>query len=551
MALSIQPASGRLDSARIERNYMAGYWRDKLVTDLLAKHATKRPDALAIVDGERRLSWSQFHLLSQRFALHLRKLGVKRGDVVALQMPNWMEYLVCFHGVRFAGAILVQLGADWRRDEMGYGYGIGPAKVAIVPREFLGFDYPAVLKGLRPDLPGLQHILVARGDAPEGTVSLDQILADPIEEQVSVETLRVCRPDPDEILRIVFTSGTTGLPKAIMHTDNTLGYLGRTVQADFNFDAADVILMFVPFSTNYGVMNGLQLPMTTGASVVLMDRFSASGALDLIGREKVTFAPATPTGFIALSNSPAIAQARLGSLRLLMSSGAGFPVQSIKELRQKFNTSFIDSFGMNEFGMACWCMPDDDPDEVDGTVGRAISGVEARVVDADGLTVPTGETGELVIKSANMCAGYFNQPEANASAWDEDGWFHSGDLATLDQKGYFRVVGRIKDVIVHGGANVSPREIEEILIRESRIREVSVIGLPDEYYGEIVCACVIAKPGQMPTVEEIRAYLETRIASYKLPSRVVMLEEFPLNSMGKVRKDVLKELVLSSTDVEK
>ena len=549
--MSIKPASGRLDAARIEQCYKAGYWRDELVTDVLAQHAKERPDAPAIVDGERRLTWSRFHLLSQRFALHLRELGVEPGDAVALQMPNWMEYLVCFHGVRFAGAILVQVGADWRRTEMAYGYGIGPAKVAIVPREFLGFDYPAALKDLRADLPGLRHILVARGEAPEGTLSLDEILADPIEERVSLDTLRACRPDPDEVLRIVFTSGTTGLPKAIMHTDNSLGHLGRTVQADFNIDADDVILMFVPFSTNYGVMNGLQLPMASGASLVLMDRFSASGALDLIGREGVTFVPATPTGFIALSNSPAIEQARLGSLRLLMSSGAGFPVQSIKELRQRFNTTFVDSFGMNEFGMACWCLPDDDPDEVDGTVGRAIAGVEVRVVDADGRAVPTGETGELVIKSVNMCAGYFNQPEANASAWNEDGWFHSGDLATVDRKGYFRVVGRIKDVIVRGGANVSPREIEEILIREPRIREVSVIGLPDEYYGEIVCACVIAKPGQTPTVDEIREYLATRIAAYKLPSRVVMLEEFPLNSMGKVRKGALQELVLTSTDVEK
>jgi acyl-CoA synthetase (AMP-forming)/AMP-acid ligase II len=283
--------------------------------------------------------------------------------------------------------------------------------------------------------------------------------------------------------------------------------------------------------------------------MVLMDRFSATKALDLIEREKVTYVPGTPTAFIALSNSPAIEHARLESLRLLLSAGASFPVQSIKELRQKFKTSFIDSFGMNEFGMGFWCLPEDDPDEVDGSIGRAIPGVEARVVDADGRPVPLGETGELVIKSAGMCAGYHNNAEANASSWDEEGWFHSGDLATLDGKGYFRVVGRNKDVIIRGGANVSPREVEEVLIREPRIREVSVIGLPDEYYGEVVCACVIPKPGEKPTVDEIQAYLKTRIASYKLPSRVVILNEFPLNSMGKVRKEVLKERILRSTDV--
>ena len=547
--MRIRPASGRLDAARIEQCHQAGYWHDEIVTDLLAKNAEERPDAIAIIDGEHRLSWSQFHRLSQRFALHLRELGVKPGDVVALQMPNWMEYLVCYHGIRFAGAIVVQVGADWRSAEMTYGYGIGPAKVAIVPREFLGYDYPAALQGLRSDLLSLEHVLVARGEAPDGAISLDEILADPIEDRIPVDSLHACRPSPDQIIRIVFTSGTTGLPKAIMHTDNTLGHSGRTTRADFKHDADDVILMFVPFSTNYGAIMGLQLQMTAGATMVLMDHFSASGALDLIGREKVTYVPATPTHFIALSNSPAIERARLESLRLLLSAGASFPVQSIKDLRQKFKTTFIDSFGMNEFGMGFWCMPDDDPDEVDGSIGRTIAGVEARVVDADGRTVPTGETGELVIKSAGMCAGYFNQPEANASAWDEDGWFRSGDLATVDDKGYFRVVGRSKDVIIRGGANVSPREIEEILTREPRIREVSVIGLPDAYYGEIVCACVIAKPGEKPTTDEVQAYLKPRIASYKLPSRVVILDEFPLNSMGKVRKDVLQELVLRSIDV--
>ncbi len=547
--MRIRPASGRLDASRVEQCYQAGYWRDEVVGDLLAKHAEERPEAIAIVDGDRRSSWAELHRLSQRFALHLRELGIEAGDVVALQLPNWLEYVVCYHGIQLAGGIVVQLGADWRSAEMEYGFGVGPAKAAIIPREFLDYDYPTTLQDLRPKLPSLEHVLVGRGEAPDGCISLDEILADPIEDRVAPETLRECRPSPDQIIRIVFTSGTTGLPKAVMHTNNTLAHSGRTVRADFNHDADDVVLIYVPFSANYGAIMGLQLPVTVGARMVLMDRFSATRALDLIEREKVTYVPGTPTAFIALSNSPAIEHARLESLRLLLSAGASFPVQLIKELRQKFKTTFIDSFGMNEFGMGFWCLPEDDPDEVDGSIGRAIAGVEARVVDANGRPVTLGETGELVIKSAGMCAGYHNNAEANASSWDEEGWFHSGDLATLDDKGYFRVVGRSKDVIIRGGANVSPREVEEVLIREPRIREVSVIGLPDEYYGEVVCACVIPKPGEKPTVDEIQAYLKTRIASYKLPSRVVMLNEFPRNSMGKVRKEVLKERVLRSTDV--
>jgi len=546
--VNIDPAPGRLDAARIKQCHDDGYWRDELVGDLLARHAGERPDDIAIIDGEHRISWSQFHRLSLRFALHLRALGIEPGDAVALQMPNWFEYLLCYHGIRFAGGVVVQVGSDWRSTEMAYGFGIGPARAAIIPKDFYGYDYPSAVRDLLPGLPDLNHVIVARGAAPDGSLSLHELLADPIEDRVPVETLRACRPGPDQVIRIVFTSGTTGLPKAIMHTDNTLGHSGRRVIADFKHDANDVVLMFVPFSTNFGAIMGLQLPMAAGAAMVLMERFSATIALDLIGRENVTYIAGTPTMFMAISNSPAAASARLDSVRLLLSAGDSFPVQAIKELRERFQTTIIDSYGMNEFGMGLWCMPGDDPDEVDGSIGRAIGGVDVRVVDEDGRPVPVGETGEMVIKSAGMCAGYFNQPEANAAAWDADGWFHSGDLATIDDKGYFRVVGRSKDVIIRGGANVSPREIEEILIREPRIREVSVIGLPDDHYGEVVCACIIPKPGENPVEDEIRAYLEPLIASYKLPSRIVSLEKFPLNAMGKVRKDVLKEWVLRPTD---
>lgn len=545
--MTFRPVPGRLDAARIERCHRAGYWRDEVVGDALAKHAEERPDAIAIVDGEHRMSWAQWYRSSQRFALHLGELGIEPGDVVALQLPNWHEYLVCYHGILLAGGLVVQIGADWRSAEMGYGYGIGPAKAAIVPREFLGYDYPAALGELRGGLPGLEHILVARGAAPDGCISLDEILADPIEDRIAPETLAALRHNPDRIIRIVFTSGTTGLPKAIMHTNNTLAHSGRTMRADFDHDADDIYLMYVPFSTNWGAIMGLQLPLNAGACVVLMDRFSATGALALIEREKVTFVSGTPTAFIALTNSAAAEHARVDSLRLLMSAGASFPVQSIRELRERLKTTFIDSFGMNEFGMGFWCLPDDDPDQVDGSIGRAIAGVEARIVDADGRELPVGDSGELVIKSAGMCAGYHGNAEANASSWDDEGWFHSGDLATVDDGGIFRIVGRGKDVIIRGGANVSPREIEEILSVEPRIREVSVIGLPDAYYGEVVCACVIAKPGEAPTAEEIQAYLRTRMASYKVPSRVVLMDEFPLNSMGKVRKEVLREQVLRST----
>jgi acyl-CoA synthetase (AMP-forming)/AMP-acid ligase II len=335
------------------------------------------------------------------------------------------------------------------------------------------------------------------------------------------------------------------MPKAIMHTNNTVSHSARTLQRTFGFSADDVCLQYVPMSTNYGAIMGLYLPALTGAGLVLLDRFSATRAVELIDEENVTFVAGTPTGFISMTHSRAVERGRFESLRLLMSAGSAFPVAAIAELRETFDTTFIDSFGMNEFGMGLWCSVDDDPPQVDGSIGRPMSGVEARVVDNNGDDCAGGDIGELVIKSAGMCCGYHDHPEANDASWDADGWFYSGDLATLDQDKLFRIVGRSKDVIIRGGANVSPREVEEVLMHHPAIREASVIGLADAYYGEIVCACVIPAAGTSPEKDDVLEFLSDRLARYKLPARIVVFEQFPLNSMGKVQKQALRDLVVA------
>lgn len=544
--MGIRPVPERLTDARIAECYAGGYWRDELVAQQLARQAQARPTATAVVDADRRATWAELHGLSQRLALHLHALGIGRGDAVALQLPNWLEYLIGYYGIQLAGGVVIQPGADWRSLDTEYALAISGAKATIIPGVFADHDFPAMIDELRPRLAGLEHVIVARGSR-EGDVALEELLADPIEERLPLERLEPCQPSPDDVVRIVFTSGTTGRPKAIMHTNNTVAHSSRTLISAFRHCADDVFLQYVPLSTNYGTIMGLHLHVTTGARIVLMDRFSATRALELIEDERVTFLAGTPTAFIALVNSPARRGRAVDSLRLLMSAGASFPVPSIKELRASFPTTFIDSFGMNEFGMGLWCATTDNPRDVDGSIGRPIPGLEARVVDAEGNEVAAGEIGELVIKSPGMCCGYHGDPEATTAAWDSEGWFYSGDLATQDGKGYFRVVGRAKDVIIRGGANVSPREVEEALSGHPYVREVSVIGLADAHYGEVVCACVIAQPDVPMSAEDVRSYLEPRIAAIKIPSRVFFMREFPLNSMGKVRKDVLRQRVLEGS----
>ena len=541
--MALEPISGRLSRQRINTCYDTGMWHEELLFEHVARHGVERPDAVAVIDGDRRVSWADLNRLCRRLALHLAELGIEPDDVVVLQLPNWLEYVVCYHAIQMAGAVVVQPGADWRDTELANALRVGPAKALVIPSNFGGHDFRAMAERLRTEHPQLEHVLTVRGPASAGQVSVDDLLADAIENRHDAHALRPRRPTPDQIIRVVFTSGTTGVPKPIMHTNNTTMHSARTLIGDFGFDAAQVLLSYVPLSTNYGTIMGLYLHATCGATAVYMDRFSATGALKLVAREGVTFIPGTPTAFMALASSPELARVNVSSLRLLISAGASFPAQAIEDLRAKFDATFIESFGMNEFGMGFWCSLNDDPEIVLGSIGKPIPGLEARVVDVNGNDLPHGDVGELVIKSAGMCCGYEGRPEANDESWDEQGWFHSGDLATIDPHGNFRIVGRSKDVIIRGGANVSPREVEEAIITHPSVREVSVIGLPDNYYGETVCACIIAHDGQAIDAESLRQFLDSRLAAYKIPATVVTVESFPLNAMGKVIKTDLKRLV--------
>ena len=314
--------------------------------------------------------WAELWRLSRRLALHLWEMGLRPKDTVLLQLPNWVEYLVSYHAIQLLGAVVCQPGVDWRVQELEYALSLGPAKAAIIPAEFRSVDFPGMMTELRSRAPHLEHVLVARGAAPEGCVSLDMLLNDAIEDRCPDDTLRQWRPDADRVSRLVFTSGTTGRPKAIMHTNNTARFSGRMTAQTFGLDSNDVFFAYVPMSTNFGAILGIYMPIEVGAAVVLTDRFS--GALELIERERVTYLPGTPTAFIALTNSPDFAQRDLDSVKLIMSAGANCPVEAIRTVRSGFKGMFIEAFGMNEFGMAIWTWPEDDPAEVDGFGGASL-----------------------------------------------------------------------------------------------------------------------------------------------------------------------------------
>ena len=306
--MAVEPIPSRLTQERIAACQAAGYWRDEALSDLLEAQAQQRPDAIAVVDAPRRVTWAELYRLSRRLALHLWEMGLRPRDTVVLQLPNWVEYLVSYHAIQLLGAVVCQPGVDWRAQEMEYALSLGPAMAAIIPAEVRSFDFPAMIAELRFRAPQLEHVLVARGTAPEGCISLDVLLNDPIEDRYDEEILRGCRPGANEVARLVFTSGTTGPPKAIMHTNNTTRFSSRMTAQTFGLNSNDVFFVYVPMSTNFGAILGIYMPIEVGATVVLTDRFFRSAGVNRAGEGDL---PArNPHGVHCLNEQPGIWPAR-------------------------------------------------------------------------------------------------------------------------------------------------------------------------------------------------------------------------------------------------
>ncbi|MBX6377850.1 MAG: long-chain fatty acid--CoA ligase, partial [Clostridia bacterium] len=351
-----------------------------------------------------------------------------------------------------------------------------------------------------------------------------------------------CPVGADDIMRMAFTSGTTGDPKAVVHTYNTTLCVPRIARSAHAYDENAVLLIFLPVGLNWGFLNLVEA-LYHGARAVLVDRFDAGRVLRLIQAERVTHFSTSPTALIALLNDPGLGACDLTSLRLIVSGGASCPVEVIRQVQERFPARFLELYGMLETGYHTFTRMEDDPVAVCGKVGRPADGMGLRILDDEGRDLPPGEVGEIACFGPSVTIGYNRNPEANARSFTPDGWFLTGDLGVVDESGNLQIVGRKKDMIIRGGANIYPRELEEILFTHPKVLNVAVVGLPDPYLGERTCACIIPKPGETLTLAEVVAFLEGRIARYKLPQHLEIFQDFPLTPTGKVRKFALRELV--------
>jgi len=530
----------RVTEARVRQCREAGLWRNESLETYLDRWATARPDKAAVVDGHGRYSWAALARAVERVAHGLRAHGLEAGGVVSCQLPNWNEFVLVFLAASRLGAVVNPIPPTYRASELRFMLGLLESQTLIVPSTFRGFDYLPMTAQIRKELPRLERVFVARGEAPAGTDSFSALTDTAWEAKAGRGSLP--GSDPDTVHEVVFTSGTTGEPKGVMHTPNTTLSTIYTLIERLAFTDRDVLLMASTLGHQTGYLYGYCLNLLLGATAVWMDIWNVADAARLIEAERVTFTMgATPfLRDLTYAETPR----DLGSLRVFISAGAPIPRQLVKDARDRLKCAVSAGWGMTENGLVT-CNGLDDPEEkVFTTDGVPLSGMELRVVDDDGHEVARGGEGDLLVRGPAQFAGYFKRPEFTADGHTIDGWFKTGDRATLDGDGYLSITGRTKDVIIRGGENIPVVEVENLLYTHPKIAGVAIVAMADPRLVERACAVVIPHDGQSLTLPEVTAFLEGhQLARHKFPERLEIVTEFPMTPSGKIQKYRLRQLV--------
>jgi long-chain acyl-CoA synthetase len=501
---------------------------------LLLEQSTRRnPGKLAVIFDDYKLRYAEVNGAANKVANALVKMGVQRGDKVAIMLPNTPHFPICYYGILKAGATVVPLNVLLKHNEVQYHLDDSDSVAMIAFEGFLG----EAAKGFR-SAESCRNLVVVQAPGstnalPEGASSFNQIMAD---EAPAFDTVQT---SPSDTAVILYTSGTTGRPKGAELSHFNMFFNAMVgVEKLLGVKEDEVGLAVLPLFHSFGqtcVMNSL---LYGGATLTLLPRFEPLKALEIIQRDKVTYFAGVPTMYFYLLNHPEAKGYDLSSLRLCVSGGSAMPVEVMQAFNTKHNVKIIEGYGLSETSPVASFNHLDRPAKP-GSIGTPIWGVEMRAVTPDGKSVAAGELGEIVIRGHNVMKGYYKRPEATAESI-RGGWFYTGDLAKVDEDGYFFIVDRVKDMIIRGGFNVYPREIEEVLYGHPAVAEAAVIGVPDEALGEEVKAVVALKPGQSAEAQDLIDYCKERLAAYKYPRSVEIRDTLPKTATGKILKRELK-----------
>ena len=521
---------------------------------LLRDAADRFADAEAVVDRSAepqvRLSFRELRDRADEMARAIVAAGIQPGDRVAIWAPNCWEWVVAVMGLQEAGAALVPLSTRYKGVEAADILRRSRARLLFTVEGFLGNDYVTMLDDAgRPD--SLERVVLLRdtGAVPAGAEPLVAFLAGGASVDPAVVDERVAALDGSEMSDLLFTSGTTGHPKGVVqtHARSLRAFLDWSDLVGLRGD--DRYLIINPFFHTFGYKAGILACLMTGATMVPLGVFDVDAALDAIEAESISMIPGPPTLYQTLLNHPAFDRDRASSLRLAVTGAAVVPVELVRSMERELGfETVLTAYGLTEAcGVVSVCRREDGAETIATTSGRAIPGVEVRIVDDRGAEVPVGESGEVVVRGYNVMEGYFEEPEQTAEAIDADGWLHTGDVGVMDERGYLRITDRTKDMFIVGGFNAYPAEIEQLLLAHPDIAQVAVVGVPDERQGEVGCAFVVPTAGSRPNPQPIVAWARHNMANSKPPNSVHVVAALPLNASGKVLKFELRERAVQET----
>ncbi len=508
--------------------------------DFVASRYAERP---AIEDDSTVISYKELNQLRKKAAAALLAMNVQQGDRVAVWAPNIWEWVVAATALQSVGAALVPLNTRMKGSEAGYVLKASGTKILFSIGEFLGIDFPAML--VEEELPELEQVVLFRQSSSTlpNTLSWDKFLekADAIEEaQVEQAQSRVTAETMSDLL---FTSGTTGKPKGVItrHAQNlkVVSDWGEVV----GLEEADRYLIVNPFFHSFGYKAGWLAALMRGCTILPLQVFDVPTILQKVSDEKITVLPGPPTLYQSILSHPKRDSFDISSLRVAVTGAAAIPVSMIREMDEVLGfDTIITAYGLTEVcGFATICRQGDSPELIANTSGRAMPDVEVRCIDEFGNEVHRGTPGEVVIRGSNVMQGYFNDDVATRENIDRDGWLHTGDIGIMDSLGYLRITDRMKDMIITGGFNVYPAEIENQLNSHKAIAQVSVVGVPDERMGEVGMAWIIVRPDEQLDKDELIQWCRAEMANYKVPRYVQFVENLPLNASGKVMKFELRD----------
>jgi len=528
-----------------------GYWKSETPSDIWNRNAKNYPDKEAIVDSRTRLTWQQANQWIDRLALGFLELGFQKDELIVLQLPNSVELCLLLVALERAGMLCLPLLRTWRHRDMEYALKRVEAAGVVIPWKFRAFDYFQMIQEIQPRLPKLRRVFVAGDAVPEGATAIQDMAEQPLEKKYSPEYLEKTKCKAEEFSLILPTGGTTGFPKFVENPIFAIMCRDRACVKNLKITSDDVIGALSPTAGGSNARAYFGAPLA-GAKIAMLDHYTAQNALEFIEKERITITPLVPAQLAMMTQHPDFEKYDLSSLRFVLTMGAPLPVELAVAVEKKIGCPIVPNYGSVDCAAACMGSIDTPAEIRLHTVGKPYAGAEIKLIDDNGKPLPSGRvSGEILIRGPGGASGYFRDPEATSQAWTPDGWYKTGDLGAFTDNGDLMIVGRKKNVIIRGGQNIYPVEIENLLITHPDILHASIVKMPHPVMGEKACAFVVLKPDNAFNFDEMTSFLAGKgVAPYKLPERLEIVDTLPFSADGKVIAKDLEKLIAEKLKAE-